>query len=88
MLTNALKTSQNDLDSAVAQLGIVESERLDGIAQIESSEQRLEELRDHIDKERKDVEEEISSRIASFHKFEKVYWSKQQEVHSQLGYLG
>mmetsp|Transcript_3611 Transcript_3611/g.7985 ORF Transcript_3611/g.7985 Transcript_3611/m.7985 type:complete len:312 (-) Transcript_3611:631-1566(-) len=88
MLTKALQTSQNDLDTAVNRLGMVESERLDGISQIEASEKSTEELKVHIEKERRKAEEEIASRIASFQKFEKAYQAKEQPLGSQLGYLG
>lgn len=70
------------------QLGVVESERLDGLARIEAGEKRVEELKSLIERERKATEDEIAKRIASFHKFEKVYWLKEEPLHSQLGYLG
>ena len=88
MLTRALETSQNDLDTAANRLGIVESERLDGLARIEESEQQINEIKSQMEKERKEAEDEISSRIDAFHKFEKAYWAKAEKYHSQMGYLG
>jgi len=84
MLTRALQTSQNDLDTAVNQLGVVESERLEGIDRIESSEQRVDEIKSRIEREKKNAEEEIAKRIASFQKFEKMYWDKEQVLQSSL----
>ena len=88
MLTRALHTSQHDLDTAVNDLGVVESERLDGIARIESIEKRVEEIRAHIEMQRKETEKEVASRIASFQKFEKTFWKNEEDLHSQLGFLG
>ena len=84
MLTRALQTSQNDLDTAVNQLGVVESERLEGIDRIESSEQRVDEIKSRIEREKKNAEEEIAKRIASFQKFEKMYWDKEHVLQSSL----
>ena len=88
MLTRALQTSQHDLDTAMNELGVVESERLDGIARIESIEKRVEEIRAHIEKQRRETENEVASRIASFQKFEKMFWRNEEDLHSQLGFLG
>ena len=84
MLTRARQTSQNDLDTAVNQLGVVESERLEGIDRIESSEQRVDEIKSRIEREKKNAEEEIAKRISSFQKFEKMYWDKEQVLQSSL----
>eukprot|EP00579_Thalassiosira_antarctica_P018811 CAMPEP_0201960008 /NCGR_PEP_ID=MMETSP0904-20121228/6822_1 /ASSEMBLY_ACC=CAM_ASM_000553 /TAXON_ID=420261 /ORGANISM="Thalassiosira antarctica, Strain CCMP982" /LENGTH=484 /DNA_ID=CAMNT_0048505819 /DNA_START=85 /DNA_END=1541 /DNA_ORIENTATION=+ len=81
-LTSVLQTAQNELDSTVNRLGIVESERLDGIAQIEASEKHVEELKSHIGNDRKRAEEEIANRIASFQKLEKMYWAKEEPLKS------
>lgn len=88
VLTQTLTNAQNKFDTAVNRLGVVESERLDGIARIEASEKRVEELRVNIDGEMKKAHEDIGKRIASFHKFEKEYYSKEENLNPQLGYLG
>ena len=65
-------------------MGIVESERLDGITQVEASEKNVEEAKANIDEEKKEVNEEIAKKIMSFQKFEKDYWRKEEPLHSQL----
>mmetsp|Transcript_31900 Transcript_31900/g.68890 ORF Transcript_31900/g.68890 Transcript_31900/m.68890 type:complete len:409 (+) Transcript_31900:486-1712(+) len=87
-LNSALRNAQNELDSAVSRLGIVESERLDGIARIEATEKRVAELKSDIEHDRKETEEEIAKRIASFQKWEKSYYAKEEPLNLQLGYLG
>jgi len=84
MLTRALQTAQTDLENAMEQLGVVQSERLEGLARIEASEKRVEEVKTHIEQERKMTEEEIASRIASFEKFEKRFWTKDQAFQCQI----
>ena len=84
MLTRALQTVQTDLENAMEQLGVVQSERLEGLARIEASEKRVEEVKAHIEQERKMTEEEIASRIASFEKFEKRFWTKDQSFQCQI----
>mmetsp|Transcript_22898 Transcript_22898/g.40209 ORF Transcript_22898/g.40209 Transcript_22898/m.40209 type:complete len:442 (+) Transcript_22898:156-1481(+) len=81
-LTSVLQTAQNELDYTVNRLGTAESERLDGIAQLEASKQRVEELKSSIGNDRKKAEEEIANRIASFHKLEKMYWAKEEPLKS------
>eukprot|EP00579_Thalassiosira_antarctica_P008830 CAMPEP_0201901954 /NCGR_PEP_ID=MMETSP0902-20130614/54703_1 /ASSEMBLY_ACC=CAM_ASM_000551 /TAXON_ID=420261 /ORGANISM="Thalassiosira antarctica, Strain CCMP982" /LENGTH=534 /DNA_ID=CAMNT_0048435939 /DNA_START=139 /DNA_END=1745 /DNA_ORIENTATION=- len=87
-LTSVLQTAQNELDYTVNRLGTAESERLDGIAQIEASKKHVEELKSNIGNDRKKAEEEIANRIASFQKLEKMYWAKEEPLNSQLGHLG
>ena len=84
MLTRALQTAQTDLENAMEQLGVVQSERLEGLARIEASEKRVEEVKAHIEQERKMTEKEIASRIASFQKFEKRFQAKDQAFQSQI----
>ena len=69
-------------------LGVVESERLDGIAGIEASGKRVEDIKVRMDSEIKQAEQEVSKRIESFYKFEKQYWGKEENLNPQLGYLG
>ena len=84
MLTRALQTAQTDLENAMEQLGVVQSERLEGLVRIEASEKRVDEVKAHIEQERKMTEEEIASRIASFKQFEKRFWTKDQAFQSQI----
>jgi hypothetical protein len=85
-LVDALRTSQNDLDRAVARLGDVESEVVEGAARIEALERRVEGMRDRIEGERTRAEEDVSARLALFRKFEETFWSKERQLQSQLGY--
>ncbi|KAL7530602.1 hypothetical protein ACHAXR_003592, partial [Thalassiosira sp. AJA248-18] len=85
-LTLSLQNAQNKLDTAVNRLGIVESERLDGIARIEANEKLVEDLKVNIDSDRRKAEKEIRKRIASFQKFDKEYWMKEENLNPQ--YLG
>lgn len=85
MLSRALQTSQNDLDNAVSKLGKVESERLDGIARIEASQQRIEDLKVQTEKKRDDANAELTARIESFRKFTRKYWEKEEKFHAQIG---
>ena len=87
MLSKALHTSQNNLDNAVSQLGKVESERLDGIARIEASQQRIEDLKVQTQKKRSDANRELTERIESFRKFTNNYWEKEEKFHAQIGCL-
>ena len=84
MLTRALQTAQTDLENAMEQLGVVQSERLEGLVRIEASEKRVDEVKAYIEQEQKITEEEIASRIASFKKFEKRFWTKDQAFQSQI----
>lgn len=83
MLSRALEATQRDLDAAVSRLGVVESERLDGIKRIEESERRVERVQEDIERARREAEEEISKRIAAFRKFEEAYFERQQQFHTQ-----
>ena len=69
MLVDALRPFQNDLDSAVARLGDVESAVVEGAARIEALERRVEGMRDRIEGERTRAEEYVSARLALFQKF-------------------
>eukprot|EP01082_Thalassiosira_pseudonana_P009894 g8763.t1 g8763 contig34:45082-46637(-) len=83
-LSKELESSKNELTTATNKLGIVEDQRLDGIAKIEASQKRVEELEAHIEKEKKRTENEISARIASFHKFEKGFLAKEKMTMDRL----
>lgn len=83
-LSKELESSKNELTTATNKLGIVEDQRLDGIAKIEASQKRVEELEAHIEKEKKRTENEIYARIASFHKFEKGFLAKEKMTMDRL----
>jgi capsule polysaccharide export protein KpsE/RkpR len=85
-LVDALRTSQNDLDRAVARLGDVESEVVEEAARIEALERRVEGMMDRIEGEMTRAEEDVSARLASFRKFDETFWSKERRLESQLGY--
>jgi multidrug resistance efflux pump len=79
-------TAQNNLDSAVARLGTVESEVVEGMARIEASERRVVELRTRIERAKRMAEEDVAGRLASFGKFEERYWEKERQLHARVGY--
>lgn len=86
MLVDALRTSQNDLDRAVARLGDVESDVVEGAARIEALERRVEGMRDRIEGGRTRAEEDVSARLASFRKFEETFWEKERRLEAVLGH--
>lgn len=79
-LTKQLDDVKNELNSAVNKLGIVEEERLDGIARMEASQKRAEELEAAIEAERKQTEEDMRKRQESFHAFENSFHAKHQTL--------
>jgi capsule polysaccharide export protein KpsE/RkpR len=86
LLVDALRTSQNDLDRAVARLGDVESDVVEGAARIEALERRVEGMRDRIEGARTRAEEDVSAGLASFRKFEETFWEKERRLEAVLGH--
>ena len=70
---------KKELNSAVNKLGMVEEERVEGIARMEASQRRVEELLVSIEAGKKQTEDEIRKRIASFKKYESAYIATQKE---------
>lgn len=77
LLQKALHQSQKEVQLATNKLGVVEKDRSDGFARIEESQQRVQELESSMEEERKRAREVVNSRIASFRKFEKVYFEQE-----------
>mmetsp|Transcript_14393 Transcript_14393/g.22204 ORF Transcript_14393/g.22204 Transcript_14393/m.22204 type:complete len:455 (-) Transcript_14393:86-1450(-) len=73
LLHKALYQSQKEVQAATNKLGEVEKDRSDGFARIEESQRRVQELESSMEDERKRAMKVVNSRIASFHKFEKMY---------------
>eukprot|EP00956_Cyclotella_meneghiniana_P011928 scaffold16811_cov73-Cyclotella_meneghiniana.AAC.7 len=78
-LTKQLDATKNELNTAVNKLGLVEEERLEGIAKMEASQRRVEELQASIEAGKSQTEVEIRKRIASFQKYERAYIAMQKE---------
>ena len=78
-LTKQLHATKNELNTAVNKLGLVEEERLEGIAKMEASQRRVEELQASIEAGKSQTEVEIRKRIASFQKYERAYIAMQKE---------
>lgn len=78
-LTKQLDATKNELNSAVNKLGMVEEERVEGIARMEASQRRVEEILASIEAGKKQPEDEIRKRIASFKKYESAYIATQKE---------
>ncbi len=76
MLNKALQQSQKEVQLAVEKLGVVEKDRSDGFARIEESQQRVVELENRMEEEKKRTMDTVNSRIASFKKFEKTFFEQ------------
>ena len=87
-LTSARENASGELKAAAKQMGVVESEHLEGLARIEASQKRVEELQVRMEEEKKAAEKEVASRIASFHKFEEAFRMKESPLNGAMGYLG
>jgi hypothetical protein len=83
-LTKQLDAAKNELNSAVSKLGIVEEERLDGIARMEASQMRVDDLQKLIEIDRKKADDDIQRRVASYHKFEKSIISKHKALNEMM----
>lgn len=79
-LTKQLEAAKEELNSAVSKLGIVEEVRLDGIARIEASQKRVEEMEAAIKMQAEQVDKEVRNRIESFHKLASSYLAKQKAL--------
>lgn len=75
-LTKQLEAAKNELNSAVETLGLAEKERVDGIARMEASQRRVEELEALIEADRRRTNDCIKKRIEDFRKYDKMMMSR------------
>jgi DNA repair exonuclease SbcCD ATPase subunit len=80
MLTKTLHQTQNEVQHATHKLDEVEKDRSDGFERIEKSQRRVQELETCLEKERKRAMDVVNRRIASFQKFDKAYWEREQDT--------
>lgn len=77
-LTKQHDDAKIELNAVVNKLGVVEEERLDGIARMEASLKRADDLEADIEAEMKQTQEDLRKREESFRAFEKSFLAKQQ----------
>ena len=75
-LTKQLEAAKNELNSAVESLGLAEKERVDGIARMEASQRRIEELEALIEADKRKANDCIQKRIEAFQEYEKLMVSR------------
>lgn len=84
MATKRLEAINVELESVESTLRLVEKNRLDDIARIETFQKRIAELNASIEKDEKQTENEIQKMIASFREFERSFMVKHKALNQMI----
>lgn len=84
MATKRLEAINVELESVESTLRLVEKNRLDNIARIETFQKRIAELNASIEKDEKQTENEIQKMIASFREFERSFMVKHKALNQMI----